>query len=180
MTTDDPQGSGQAPGLQFPLRLPDKSHGDRRRRFHEVVIEIIRRHCDAIQEDSMHTRASSGGKYVSVSIVIEASSRAQLDAIYDDHRARQGTDAPLSPTTPKPLIVRRLGLRDYLPTWEAMRAFTDARTPGHPPSCGSSNTPRYSPRARPARPNICWRRARFPSCRPTAVARSPITAPASW
>jgi len=38
----------------------------------------------------------------------------------------------LSPTTPKPLIVRRLGLRDYLPTWEAMRAFTDARTPGTP------------------------------------------------
>ena len=38
----------------------------------------------------------------------------------------------MSPTTPKPLIVRRLGLRDYLPTWEAMRAFTDARTPGTP------------------------------------------------
>ena len=38
----------------------------------------------------------------------------------------------MSPSTPKPLIVRRLGLRDYLPTWEAMRAFTDARTPGTP------------------------------------------------
>jgi len=34
----------------------------------------------------------------------------------------------LSRTSPKTLIVRHLGRRDYLPTWEAMRAFTDART----------------------------------------------------
>ena len=84
MTTDDPQNGGQAPGLQFPCAFQIKAMGIDDGRFHEVVIEIIRRHCDAIQEDSMHTRASSGGKYVSVSIVIEASSRAQLDAIYDD------------------------------------------------------------------------------------------------
>jgi putative lipoic acid-binding regulatory protein len=29
-------------------------------------------------------RSSRGGKYVSVSVVIEAGGRAQLDAIYDD------------------------------------------------------------------------------------------------
>jgi lipoyl(octanoyl) transferase len=29
--------------------------------------------------------------------------------------------------TRHPLIVRRLGLRDYLPTWQAMREFTDRR-----------------------------------------------------
>ena len=34
----------------------------------------------------------------------------------------------MSRTSPKTLIVRHLGRRDYLPTWEAMRAFTDART----------------------------------------------------
>lgn len=28
----------------------------------------------------------------------------------------------------RPLIVRDLGRRDYLPTWQAMRAFTDTRT----------------------------------------------------
>ena len=27
----------------------------------------------------------------------------------------------------RPLIVRHLGRRDYLPTWQAMREFTDAR-----------------------------------------------------
>lgn len=30
------------------------------------------------------------------------------------------------------LVVRRLGLREYGPTWEAMRAFTAARTPATP------------------------------------------------
>ncbi|MGB5669969.1 MAG: lipoyl(octanoyl) transferase LipB [Sedimenticolaceae bacterium] len=30
--------------------------------------------------------------------------------------------------SPKPLIIRQLGRRDYLPTWQAMREFTDSRT----------------------------------------------------
>jgi hypothetical protein len=48
------------------------------------VIEIVGRHCDRIREGSLRTPASRGGKYISVSLVIEARSRAQLDAIYDD------------------------------------------------------------------------------------------------
>jgi lipoyl(octanoyl) transferase len=32
----------------------------------------------------------------------------------------------------KRLVVRRLGLRDYMPTWQAMRRFTDARGPDTP------------------------------------------------
>jgi lipoyl(octanoyl) transferase len=31
-----------------------------------------------------------------------------------------------------PIVVRHLGLRDYLPTWQAMRSFTDERTPDTP------------------------------------------------
>lgn len=31
---------------------------------------------------------------------------------------------------PTPLLVRRLGLADYLPTWQAMRDFTQGRGPG--------------------------------------------------
>lgn len=78
MTTED------APGFEFPCDFQIKAMGIDDGRFHEVVIEIIGRHCDTIREDSLRTRASRGGKYVSVSIVIEATSRAQLDAIYDD------------------------------------------------------------------------------------------------
>ena len=78
MTTDDAQG------FQFPCEYQIKAMGVDDGSFHEVVIEIIRRHCDKVNEDSVRTRPSSAGRYISVSIVIEASSREQLDAIYDD------------------------------------------------------------------------------------------------
>ena len=73
-----------APGFQFPCDFQIKAMGIDDGRFHEIVIEIIGRHCNTIREDSIRTRSSRGGKYVSVSVVIEASSREQLDAIYDD------------------------------------------------------------------------------------------------
>ena len=78
MTTEEPQG------FEFPCEYQIKAMGIDDGSFHELVIEIIRRHCDSVREDSLRTRPSSAGKYVSVSIVIEASSREQLDAIYDD------------------------------------------------------------------------------------------------
>lgn len=43
---------------------------------------------------------------------------------------RFGTDA--APGRPRVLLVRRLGLRPYVPVWRAMQAFTDARTPDTP------------------------------------------------
>lgn len=83
MTTEEPQG------FEFPCDYQIKAMGIDDGRFHELVIEIIRRHCDIIREDSMRQRPSSSGKYVSVSIVIEAGSREQLDAIYDDLTAHE-------------------------------------------------------------------------------------------
>lgn len=82
MSTEHPEGEAQ--GFQFPCDYEIKAMGLDDGRFHEIVVEIIRRHCDTVREDSLRTRASSGGKYVSVSIVIEAHSRTQLDAIYAD------------------------------------------------------------------------------------------------
>ena len=74
----------QAEGFQFPCDYEIKAMGLDDGNFHEVVIEIIRRHSADIRDDSLRQRASRGGKYVSVSIVIRAQSREQLDAIYDD------------------------------------------------------------------------------------------------
>jgi putative lipoic acid-binding regulatory protein len=74
----------EAAGFQFPCDYQVKAMGIDDGRFHEVVIAIIRRHSDRIREDSVRTRPSRAGRYVSVSVVIEAESRAQLDAIYAD------------------------------------------------------------------------------------------------
>jgi putative lipoic acid-binding regulatory protein len=78
MTTEEPKG------LEFPCDFQIKAMGLDDGAFQEVVVSIIRRHCDSIRADSLRTRASSGGKYVSVTVVIEARSHEQLDAIYDD------------------------------------------------------------------------------------------------
>jgi hypothetical protein len=78
MTTED------APGFEFPCEFEIKAMGLDDGRFHEVVLEIIGRHCSTIRHDSLRMRSSRGGKYVSVSVVIEAGGRSQLDAIYDD------------------------------------------------------------------------------------------------
>ena len=83
MTRDD------APGFEFPCEFQIKAMGLDDGNFREVVLEIIGRHCKAIRHDSLKTRASRGGKYVSISVVIEAASRAQLDAIYDDLTAHE-------------------------------------------------------------------------------------------
>jgi len=76
--TDDAQG------FEFPCDYEIKAMGLDDGRFHEVVIEIVERHCETIRMDTLRTRASRAGKYVSVSLVIVAQSREQLDAVYDD------------------------------------------------------------------------------------------------
>lgn len=78
MTDDTEQG------FEFPCEYQIKAMGLDDGGFHKVVVEIIARHSDSIRHESVTTRASRSGKYVSVSVVIEATSRAQLDAIYDD------------------------------------------------------------------------------------------------
>jgi hypothetical protein len=83
MTTND------AAGFEFPCDFQIKAMGLDDGRFHEIVLEIVGRHSDRIRTDSLSQRPSRGGKYVSVSIVIEATSRAQLDAIYDDLTAHE-------------------------------------------------------------------------------------------
>lgn len=81
---DEGETGRPARGFQFPCEYQIKAMGIDDGRFHELVIEIIRRHCDTLREGSLRVRPSSGGKYISVSVVIEAASREQLDAIYAD------------------------------------------------------------------------------------------------
>lgn len=79
----------EAPGFEFPCDFQIKAMGLDDGRFPEMVLEIISRHCSTIRHDSLSTRSSRGGKYISVSVVIEASNREQLDAIYDDLTAHE-------------------------------------------------------------------------------------------
>ena len=75
-------GEERANLLEFPCVFPVKAIGRDKDGFQRVVVEIIRRHVPELNEDAVTTRASAGGKYISVTATIIAQSREQLDAMY--------------------------------------------------------------------------------------------------
>lgn len=70
--------------LQFPCRFPIKALGKADVELDLLVVEIIRRHVRDIREGAVTSRTSKGGKYTSVTVIIEATGKEQLDGIYRD------------------------------------------------------------------------------------------------
>jgi len=85
MRRDEDQMSGpdQSP-LQFPCTFPIKAMGLASDTFDALVVGIVRRHAPDLGEAAVTVRPSAGGKYLAVTVTIQAYSRAQLDAIYQD------------------------------------------------------------------------------------------------
>jgi len=72
------------PTLEFPCDFPIKVMGEAAPDFVLHVIEIVRRHVVDLDETRVQTRASSKGRYVSVTLPFTARSRGQLDALYTE------------------------------------------------------------------------------------------------
>ncbi len=70
--------------LQFPCLFPIKAMGKATQTFDAQVVSIVRRHAPDIGEGAVAVRPSAEGKYLAVTVTIQARSRAQLDAIYQD------------------------------------------------------------------------------------------------
>jgi putative lipoic acid-binding regulatory protein len=70
--------------LEFPCRFPVKAMGRNGDAFEEVVKEIIFRHAELHLGEEVRVRPSAQGNFLSVTVTIEATSRAQLDRIYQD------------------------------------------------------------------------------------------------
>lgn len=68
--------------LEFPCQFPIKAMGKTSADFDAIVVEIVRRHVGDIHEGAVSSRPSKAGTYTSVTVMIEATSREQLDAIY--------------------------------------------------------------------------------------------------
>jgi putative lipoic acid-binding regulatory protein len=68
--------------LEFPCAFPLKIMGRADGALAEVVLGIVRRHAPEFDGASMEMRASSGGKYLSLTCTIDATSKPQLDALY--------------------------------------------------------------------------------------------------
>ncbi len=70
--------------LEFPCRFPIKAMGLAGVQFEALVVEIVNRHAERLTDGDVQTRYSRGGKWVSVTLTVQAQSREQLDAIYRD------------------------------------------------------------------------------------------------
>ena len=68
--------------LEFPCAFPLKIMGLANDALAQAVLDIVGRHAPGYDGSTMEMRASSGGKYVSLTCTINATSKAQLDALY--------------------------------------------------------------------------------------------------
>jgi putative lipoic acid-binding regulatory protein len=50
--------------------------------FAQEIVAVVREHAPDFDPATLELRASSGGKYLSVTATVRATSRAQLDALY--------------------------------------------------------------------------------------------------
>ena len=83
------QSSEQDTIMEFPCRFPIKVMGKAMEDFDSLVVGIIRNHVDDLTEGAVTTRASKAGNYLSVTVVIEANSKQQLDNIYMELSAHE-------------------------------------------------------------------------------------------
>ena len=70
--------------LEFPTDFPVKIMGEARADFAQAMVDLVQRHAPDFNAATLETRASSGGKYLSITCTIRATSKAQLDALYQE------------------------------------------------------------------------------------------------
>jgi putative lipoic acid-binding regulatory protein len=78
-----PDMTEEASGFAFPCEFAIKAMGLAEPGFDTLVLDIVRQHCPSASRDALHVKPSRNGKYVSVTLLIEAHSHDQLNAIYD-------------------------------------------------------------------------------------------------
>jgi putative lipoic acid-binding regulatory protein len=87
------RAGSESPGgetlLEFPCTFPIKAMGRSGSGLEAVVLEILQRHAPDFEADKLETRPSSGGKWLAVTVRIEATSKDQLDAIYRELSAHE-------------------------------------------------------------------------------------------
>lgn len=80
--------SGESP-LKFPCEFPIKAIGKARDDLDSIVFSLVRPHVPDLGEGAIRTRPSRHGNYQSITVTINATSRAQLDAIYHELTASE-------------------------------------------------------------------------------------------
>ena len=70
--------------LAFPCEFPIKVMGRKQPGFAQAVSDIVRKHVPDFDPATVAMRPSRQGRYLSVTCVVRATSREQLDALYQE------------------------------------------------------------------------------------------------
>ena len=70
--------------LTFPCVFPIKIMGRREDGFAQAVSEMVLRHAPDFHPETMEMRTSKNGRYLSLTVNLNARSREQLDALYSE------------------------------------------------------------------------------------------------
>jgi len=81
-TMSDPQASESL--LTFPCVFPLKVMGRREDGFAQAVADVVRRHAPDFHPETLEMRTSKNGRYLSLTVTLNARSREQLDALYSE------------------------------------------------------------------------------------------------
>ena len=73
---------GRTTLLEFPCEFPIKIMGARVDDFAQTVLDVVLRHAPDFDAATMQMRPSSKGNYLSITCTVNATSQAQLDALY--------------------------------------------------------------------------------------------------
>ncbi len=70
--------------ITYPCDFPIKVMGRREAGFAQSVMQIVLKHAPDFQPATMEMRPSRQGTYISLTVIVQARSREQLDALYRD------------------------------------------------------------------------------------------------
>lgn len=70
--------------IEYPCEFPLKIFGLQQAGLAQAVLEVVNRHDPDFAAASMEMRASKNARYISLTCTIHATSREQLDALYQE------------------------------------------------------------------------------------------------
>ncbi|MFZ5559981.1 MAG: YbeD family protein [Pseudomonadota bacterium] len=69
---------------EFPMHYPLKIMGEAQHPLREIVVNILRRHVPDFDPSTLTERASSAGKYLSLSVTLYVERKEQINGLYAD------------------------------------------------------------------------------------------------
>ena len=73
--------------LEFPCDFPVKAMGYATHDFEDHIVAVVTRHASLASPRQISIKESSGGRYLSVTVSVEARSREHLELIYSELKA---------------------------------------------------------------------------------------------